>query len=338
MGMRPSASDLTRRGFLGGLLAGSAALAAGCRRKPYDADAFPPLPALSNVALLAAPSYDEDLADIVSRGLRELRVSLQGRRVFLKPNMVEYERGTVINTNPLVVGAVAEAARRAGAAAVVVGEGPGHRRDIEHLVTATGLYDHLRDLKVPFVDLNHDDVRRVPLRSRFMGLSELALPVSLLASDFVVSLPKLKTHHWAGMTCGMKNLFGVVPGAVYGWPKNVLHFKGIENAIVDLTAAVKPSLVVVDAIVAMEGDGPIMGKPRQTGFLAMGQDPVAVDATCARAMGLDARRLPYIRHGAEFLGNADGERIAHRGEEPERFAYAFELIDSMKELREGGAL
>jgi uncharacterized protein (DUF362 family) len=171
-----------------------------------------------------------------------------------------------------------------------------------------------------------------------MGLNELALPVSLLASDFVISLPKLKTHHWAGMTCAMKNLFGVVPGAVYGWPKNLLHFKGIDNAIVDLVAAVKPALVVVDAIVAMEGDGPIMGKPRTTGFLAMGQDPVAVDATCARAMGMDPLRLQAIREASRFLGNATRDRIVHRGESPSRFKYSFELIQSLEGLREGGAL
>ena len=97
--------------------------------------------------------------------------------------------------------------------------------------------------------------------------------MSVLDADIVVSLPKLKTHHWAGMTCGMKNLFGVVPGAVYGWPKNVLHFHGISNATVDLTATIRPALVIVDAVVSMEGDGPIMGKPRATGFLAMGTGP-----------------------------------------------------------------
>ena len=144
-------------------------------------------------------------------------------------------------------------------------------------------------MQLAFVDLNHDDVRRVPLRSRFMALPDLAVPVSVLDADIVVSMPKLKTHHWAGMTCGMKNLFGVVPGAVYGWPKNFLHFHGIQNAIVDLAATIRPSLVIVDAVVAMEGDGPIMGKPRATGFLAVGRDPVAVDATCARAIGLDPR-------------------------------------------------
>lgn len=52
-------------------------------------------------------------------------------------------------------------------------------------------------------------------------------------------MPKLKTHHGAGMTCAMTNLFGVVPGAVDGWPKNVLHQHGINNSIVDLMATVR---------------------------------------------------------------------------------------------------
>ena len=130
-------------------------------------------------------------------------------------------------------------------------------------------------------------MRLVPLRSSFTGLSELAFPVAVLRADVVVSMPKLKTHHWAAMTASMKNLFGVVPCAVYGWPKNLLHFRGIENSILDLSATIRPHLSIVDAIVAMEGDGPIMGRPRQAGFVALGSDPVAVDATCARAIGLD---------------------------------------------------
>ena len=137
---------------------------------------------------------------------------MRGRRVFLKPNMVEYESNTAINTNPLVVAGAALAFRAAGAASVTVGEGPGHRRDMEYLVTQTGLYDHLRENRIAFIDLNQDDVADVPLRSRFTGLDSLALPVELLQSDFIVSMPKLKTHHWAGMTASMKNLFGTVPG------------------------------------------------------------------------------------------------------------------------------
>ena len=75
----------------------------------------------------------------IGRGLETLRVSVKGLRVLLKPNLVEYEAGTIINTNAAVVAGAAQAMLRAGAREVVVAEGPGHRRDIEFLVVSTGL-------------------------------------------------------------------------------------------------------------------------------------------------------------------------------------------------------
>lgn len=326
-----SGFDPTRREFLA-LLPLAAAAATACRGARYDRAAFA-LPIRSEVALLSTPDYGPRLVDAVSRGIDLVRPDVRGRRVLLKPNLVEYESGSMINTHPVVVAAAAEAFRRAGAARVVIAEGPGHRRDTEYLLDASGLSPFLKDVRAPFVDLNLDDVRQVPLRSWYTGLRDLMLPVSILDSDFVVSLAKLKTHHWAGMTAAMKNLFGVVPGAVYGWPKNILHIKGIEASIVDLNATVRPSFAIVDAVVAMEGDGPIMGTPKPCGFLAMGTDPVAVDATCARIMGLEPLRLGYIRDAARFLGNADPERIVHRGENPARFETRFELIERMRGLR-----
>jgi uncharacterized protein (DUF362 family) len=146
-------------------------------------------------------------------------------------------------------------------------------------------------------------------------------------------MPKLKTHHWAAMTASMKNLFGVVPGAVYGWPKNLLHFRGIENSILDLAATIRPELAIVDAIVGMEGDGPIMGRPRPAGFVAMGSDPVAVDATCARAIGLDPLKIPYLSQASEFLGNLAVDRIEQRGEPLSRFATRFDVLEQFRELR-----
>lgn len=324
-----TSSRLSRRSFLAAL---SVPLVGAACRRPYDSTAFT-IPARTAVGLFPAATYDADFADLVFRGLRELGVDVKGRRVLLKPNMVEYEPGTAINTHPLVVAGTAVACHRAGAADVVVGEAPGHRRDIEYLLSATGLGDQLRDDRIRFVDLNHDDVVIVPLRSRFTGLREIALPVELLRSDFVISMPKLKTHHWAGMTCGMKNLFGTVPGAVYGWPKNVLHQRGIPNSILDLTATIRPHLTVVDAVTAMEGDGPIMGRPRTLGFVAMGTDCVAVDATCARVIGLDPGRVDYLAAASRFLGITDPARIEYRGESPERYRTRFELVPTLEHLR-----
>jgi uncharacterized protein (DUF362 family) len=321
----------SRRGFLG-TMAVPLLAAAACGRKPYDAARFH-VPVRSDVALFRADSYAADFADIVGRGLRELRVDVRGLRVLLKPNMVEYEPGTAVNTHPLVVAGAAVAFKRAGAAEVVIGEAPGHRRDIEYLLSATGLLDRLRDERLRFVDLNQDDVASVPLRSTFTGLRELALPVEVLRADVIVSMPKLKTHHWAGITASMKNLFGVVPGAVYGWPKNILHVRGIPSSILDLNATVRPHLAIVDGVTAMEGDGPIMGQARDLGLLAMGRDLVAVDATCARIIGLDPQKLTYLREAAAFLGNVAEERISHRGDAPSRFATTFDLIDRFKPMR-----
>jgi uncharacterized protein (DUF362 family) len=307
-------------------------LASACRRRPYDRRAFS-VPARSEVLLLHAGSYAADFGDLIGRGLRELALDVRGRRVLLKPNMVEYEPGTAINTHPLVVAGAAVAFLAAGAREVVVGEGPGHRRDTEYLLTSTGLFDHLREHRLRFVDLNHDDVRVVRTRSWYTGLEEFALPAELLQSDVIVSMPKLKTHHWAGITCSMKNLFGTVPGAVYGWPKNLLHGRGINESILDLTATVRPHFTIVDGVTAMEGDGPIMGRPRDLGLLAMGRDVVAVDATCARIIGLDPRKLMYLGEAGRYLGNLDERRILQRGESPGRYATVFDVIEPFKTAR-----
>jgi uncharacterized protein (DUF362 family) len=222
---------------------------------------------------------------------------------------------------------------RAGASEVVIGEAPGHRRDIEYLLDGTGLGSVVRDMRLRFVDLNHDDVREVKLRSRFTGLTSIYLPVELLQSDYVISMPKLKTHHLAGMTASMKNLFGTVPGAVYGWPKNFLHFHGIDRSIVDLAATVRPQLTIVDAVLAMEGDGPIMGTPRALGFIGMATDLVAMDATCARVIGLDPAKLPYLSVAGEFLGNADPRRTVQVAENPNRYATRFDVIEPIRRMR-----
>ena len=321
--------QLSRRDFLAAVSV--SVLASACRR-PYDAGRFS-VPQRSAVGLFPASDYATDFADLVYRGFRELGTNVTGRRVFLKPNMVEYEPGTAINTHPLVVAGTAIACRRAGASEVVIGEGPGHRRDTEYLLSAAGLADQVREHRIRFVDLNLDDVQFVPLNSWFTGLREIALPVELLKSDFVISMPKLKTHHHAGMTCSMKNLFGTVPGAVYGWPKNVLHFRGIPNSIVDLVSTIRPHFTIVDAVTAMEGDGPIMGKARPLGFVAMGTDLVAVDATCARVIGLDPQKIDYLRWAGHFLGLTDPERIDQRGESPLRYATRFDVLPSLEHLR-----
>jgi uncharacterized protein (DUF362 family) len=327
MDRTPLRSEWTRRQILALPLV---AAVAACRPR-YDRRAFS-VPARSAVGLFPAADYRVDFGDLIYRGLQTLRVDVRGKRVLLKPNLVEYENGSCINTNPLVLAGATVAMLRAGAASVAVGEGPGHRRDIEYLLVSSGLCDQLRELRIKFIDLNDDDVRPTSLKSHFTGLDGMLLPTSVLAADLIVSMAKLKTHHWAGMTCGMKNLFGIVPGAVYGWPKNFLHVHGIPESILDLNATIRPGLTIVDAVVGMEGDGPIMGTPRPVGFVAMGTDTVAVDATCARVIGFEPSRLDYLEKAADFLGNLDTRRIEQRGEPIQRYATRFAVVDRILPL------
>ena len=292
-------------------------------------------PDRSPVAVLTAADYAGPLADVVTRGIQACGLDVSGRSVLLKPNFVEFDPNGVINTHPLVLHAAVEAFRSLGARQVTVGEGAGHRRDGEYLIRETGIGAVLHDAGAPFVDLNLDSVRRTPARSAYTKLGELYLPEAVLSADLVVSMPKLKTHHWAGVTLSLKNMFGVMPGAVYGWPKNVLHREGIGKSILDINAAltVGPRFAIVDGIVGMEGNGPIQGEARHSGVLVFGADPVAVDATCCRLMGIEPDRVAYLAEASRFLGNLETARIEQRGEDPGPLAQPYHLLEGFEDLR-----
>ena len=141
----------------------------------------------------------------------------------------------------------------------------------------------------------------------------------------------MKTHHWVGATLSMKNLFGVVPSGIYGWPKNVLHWVGIEESIVDLHAAFRHHFAIVDGIVGMEGNGPIQGTAKHVGVLVAGGDPVAVDATCCRIMGIDPMRIRYLQLAARTRSIDIVRSESARSERTIRFACGGGTIDSPEE-------
>ena len=301
------------------ILAGGAALLGGCARKSRPRPAWE----RSSVAILRAPSYEADLADIIRRGAKECGLDVQGKRVLLKPNMVEFSRGTVINTDPRLVAAVMEVVKGLGASEVTIGEGPGHRRDTLGMAEEAGYFAAIPGFEDRFVDLNRDDLGPV---EHFGTLGRLWVPQTVLAADVIISLPKMKTHHWAGATLSMKNYFGLVPGTLYGWPKNVLHHHGISQSIVALARQFGPkSFAVVDGIVGMEGNGPIQGTPRKAGVIVIGRDLVAVDATCCRVMGIGAEKVEYLDL-ARGLGWVEEGRIGQRGERVEGVRTEFRLI------------
>jgi uncharacterized protein (DUF362 family) len=326
---------VTRRRFLIGAPT-TAVVAAGpaCVRSPrWEATAYRKKPQ-SRVVVLRAQDYAQDLTEIVLRGVQSFGLSLHGKRVVLKPNLVEFDPAGVINTHPAVIAAAIDAFRRLGARSVVVAEGPGHRRDTEHLVVASGLQAVLQEHQVAYVDLNWDEVRPIAVRSRFTALDQFYFPQTVLSADLLVSMPKLKTHHWAGVTLSLKNLFGIIPGALYGWPKNVLHWAGINESILDINSTLPvPTFAIVDGIVGMEGNGPIQGAPKRAGVLVFGDDPVAVDASAARLMGLAPEKVPYLKTAGMFLGNLAPNDIAQAGERLDSVRQEFTILGSFQHLQ-----
>jgi uncharacterized protein (DUF362 family) len=287
----------------------------------------------SRVAIRSVSAYRADLRDVILETLGEFKLGVKGKSVLLKPNFVGADPDGVMNTHPAVVAAARECFLHLGASSVLVGEGPALERDTEAIVEAIGLREYLGRLEGAFVDLNVDEVRLVPLRTRASRLKKLYLPTAVLRADFVVSMPKLKTHHWAGVTLSLKNMFGIVPGRCYGWPKNILHWAGISRSILDLNSTVRPDFAIVDGITGMEGDGPLEGKPKASGILVMGDDAVSVDGTCARAMGLLPERIGYLERASLFLGNLKEEKIQQIGESLARVAQPFAVVPEFEHLK-----
>ena len=264
------------------------------------------------------------------------RVPLKGKRVVLKPNLVEYHRDKVINTHPHVVAAVIELCRREGAAEVIVAEGPGHWRNVEYLVAASGLGDVLRHYKVPFIDLNHDE----PVKTVNLGrLTEAGAPVPVAdhrdrrCGDFAAEAED------ASLGGG---------DAVAEEP--VRHAAGHLLRLAEERAALArhrqqhrghrltrtPDLAIVDGIVGMEGDGPLNGTPKPMGLIVMGCDLVAVDATCCRLMQLDPEMVPYLVMGSrKKLGRLAEKQIQQVGETIAGRAQPFDTVPHFQPLWTG---
>ena len=228
--------------------------------------------------------------------------------------------------------AVLEGFRSLGAASVGIAEGPGHRRITLDLAEAAGYFRVIPGFDTLFTDLNLDECSKVRLVNPKSQLREVFLPNTVMGADVVVSLPKLKTHHWVGATLSMKNLFGIVPGAIYGWPKNILHRAGIPECIVDLHSILPGRFTLVDGIDGMEGNGPIQGTRIAAAVVIAGNHLPAVDATACRVMGMNPLQIPYLTNSQspEALGEL---AILQAGEPIRSVRKEFSLIPQFQYVR-----
>lgn len=328
-----SKPSMTRRRFLKTAVSAATLGTAACQPLSRVARDYNPLSMTARVTILHASSYDENLSELLRQGMNNHRLEVRNKRVLLKPNLVEYTASRRINTHPLLVAAAIDCFRSLGAREVIVADGPGHQRDTEMLLELSGLGDVVRGEQVQFVDLNIDNIYRVPTATQLTTLQELWLPETILTADVVVSMPKMKTHHWAGVTLSLKNLFGLIPGVRYGWPKNVLHWHGIHESIVDIATTVRPSFAIIDGIEGMEGNGPLHGETVNSQVIVMSENLTAADATAARLMGIDPQRVTHLRYMQELGQPLAEPRIRQLGERLEDYRREFRLLAEFAYLR-----
>jgi uncharacterized protein (DUF362 family) len=289
----------------------------------------------SRVAIRRVANYQAELVAPIVETLREFNLPIRGKTVLLKPNFVAPDPLNLINTHPAVVAAARESFLQLGAARVLLGDGPALDRDTEGIAESMHLGDYVGPLARCLVDLNSDVPRKTVLHTNASTLKYLYFPETVLGADLVVSMPRMKTHHWAGVTLSLKNMFGIVPGNCYGWPKNILHWAGITRSLLDINATVRPDFAIVDGIIGMEGNGPTQGTAKPCGVLVMGDDPVAVDATCTRIMRLVPEQVEYLAQAAILLGNLKEEKIAQIGETIAQVLTPFEVLENFKKLQNG---
>lgn len=289
------------------------------------------------VAIVPCPSYDkEELLNAIHGGWQKTDApEVKNKKIVIKPNLVELSIKRPINTDVRLVEALVRFFQKLGAREVIIAEGPGHRRDTEAVWQKAGYFDLKNKFNISLIDLNYDDLRAIKTISYKDSLiKNLYLPKTILSADLIISVPRMKTHHWVGVTLSLKNMIGIVPGIKYGWPKNIIHWNGIERSIIEINATIPTHYTIVDGVIGMEGDGPIMGSPKKVGALVMGSNALSVDATTARMMGLEPLRIDYFQAAHEnSLGSLQTEDIILTASEIEAFKTDFDLNPEFSYLK-----
>ncbi len=241
-----------------------------------------------------------------------------GERIVLKPNLLAAKPvDAAVTTHPSVVRAVIRLVREAGATPIV-GDSPaiGNARKVGD---KCGILAVCEDEGVEYRGFEEVQAVSTPEGHIYKRL-EVARVV--MEADGVINLPKLKTHAQMLLTMGVKNIFGCVPGK----RKPQWHLSaGVDTLyfaqmILDLYLYINPRLTIMDAVVAMEGNGPASGDPRPVGLIAASEDAVALDRVCARILGVPASSVPILEAARERgLPGVDYEDIETLGEAPGLF-------------------
>lgn len=220
---------------------------------------------------------------------------ITGKKVLVKPNLLAKRTpAQAVTTHPAVLAAVLKAVQRRQPASVVVADSAGGIATIgimKGIYEATGIAEVCRKAGVPCWPGGETGERKGD--GKIAKTFTLIQPV--LEAEFIIDLAKFKTHMMTGMTGAVKNLFGCIPGLQKAeWHTRCPDKGPFGEMLIDLFQTVHPDMALVDAVMAMEGDGPNGGKPRPFGLLVAGEDLPGIDLALCGLIGLDPMRVPYL--------------------------------------------
>ncbi|MDA8423394.1 MAG: DUF362 domain-containing protein [Nitrospiraceae bacterium] len=263
--------------------------------------------------VLIHPATYENVHPAVDRAFELFLVTLKGKKVLVKPNVLRASTAQEsIVTNPAVLRAVVEKVETMGPASIIVGDNPGlvsYGANEESFIQ-TGL---MEAAKGHYQNIGNDS-RKVAFNAKFM--TTVSVSSAVLDADIVISLPKFKTHGLTVLTGAIKNSYGILPGA----QKAMLHKAAgsperFHELIVDVFRLRVPDLFIVDAVVGMEGNGPASPDLRNIGLVLASDNAVALDSVIATMMGVESGRLRFLQKAKEAgLGNYEINSIEIIGE------------------------
>ena len=246
-----------------------------------------------------------------------------GMTVLINPNLLSARTpDRAITTHPGLVRAVALECVKIGAK-VLIGDSPGGvEKGLKRVWDNTGMTGIAELTDVSLVGFEQGDVKTISVEDRAYHISRYAFDV-----DFIISLPKLKTHVLTNFTGAVKNSYGFVPGIKKSdYHKKHPDARSFSEVIVDIFSIVKPGLHIMDGGLALEGDGPASGNPRWLGFLFASEDAVAMDSSVMTLICKKKRRVwPTEIAAGRGLGVAESSRIEKSGP-----AFKRDSIDSFK--------
>jgi uncharacterized protein (DUF362 family)/Pyruvate/2-oxoacid:ferredoxin oxidoreductase delta subunit len=270
---------------------------------------------MSKVAIVKCGDYSpQNVASSVAQIFELLNLSgliRPGQKVLLKANLLTNlppERGAT--THPAVVKAIADEVKKLGASPFICDSPGGANLLYAKVLKETGM----QALGIPIVNFEEKGMRK--FENPGGKINPIYISNTALSFDLIINIPKLKTHELTLLTCGIKNMFGCVPGL----HKVNYHLEAptreeFSEALVDLFEKIRPVVTIADAVTAMEGQGPSNGKLRELGLIIASTDTIALDAVCSKIMCFEPLDIPTTRIAyRRKLGEADIEKIDILGE------------------------